>query len=481
MFHLLSSLSKAEFKLLYKAIKSPLWNTNEHLHTLYAQLRPFYPHFDLADRQFYRIYEKVFQQATYDDYKLRRLFSEFTKVLEQFLVYLETQNDKEGRQQERLLLSALARRNVYTYFERTTLQVLDDVEQEPYQDVEHYQSLIELHYGLYFHPLTNRHSKKNDHLQQLIECLDSYYVLAKMRIGSELKNREKVLNIQNKNPLEDILLGQAGQAMTGNSFIYQMYKLVYALFDDPVAEEAFNKLKELFRKKFQRLRKEDQFFVLHHLINYAARQINTGKAKFYKEALDLYKIGLKLGLLLENGKIRETTYSNIILLGCQATDFRWVDGFIDQYYTFLPEEGRDDARAHALGLRYFYEQKFDEAVDQLLNYRFSPAYQPRVRIIIVRALFEQFLEDESIYGLLQAQCDAFEKYILRNDLLAKPRLAPHMNTVRVIRKWTQLVFDREPKASIRLWLEQEFNSDKKFISQRWLEEKSGQWARDAVS
>lgn len=478
MFHLLSSLSEEEYKLLHKAVRSPIWNTNEHLHTLYTQLKPFHPKFDLSEKHYYRVYDKIFKQQEYDDYKLRRLFSELTKVVEHFLIYLETLDSHKGRQKQRLLLRALGRRNVYPYFERGTLQVLDEVEAEPFLDVEHFQSLIGLHYGLYFHPLTNRHSKKNNHLHQLTESLDNYYVLAKLRIGSELKNREKMLNIRYKNRLEEVILGDVGEEMTNNSSVYQMYKLIYELFEEPATIDVFDELKQLFNQNITALRKPDQFFILHHLINFAARQINSGKTPFYKKALDLYKTGLSLGLLLENGRIREATYSNIILLGCQAGEFPWVDGFIEQYYSYLKEEIREDARAHALGLRYFYEKKFDQAVDQLSNYRFSPAYQPRVRIMIVRALFEEFLQDESIYNLLQAQCDAFEKYILRNDFLAKPRLEPHLNTMRLVRKLAQLLFDREPRATIHLWLTQELESDKKFISQNWLKEKSGQLVKE---
>ncbi len=478
LFHLLSSLSDEEYKRLQKAVRSPIWNTNEHLLTLYAQLKPFHPNFDLSEKHYHRIYHKVFNQQQYDDYKLRRLFSEFTKVIEQFLIYLETQDDHSGRQKQRLLLRALGRRNVYPYFERSTLQVLEEVEQERFLDVEHFQSLIGLHYGIYFHPLTNRHSKKNNHLHRLTESLDNYYVLAKLRIGSELKNREKMLNIRYKNQLEEVILGETGAEMTNNSSVYRMYKLVYDLFEEPASITAFAKLKQLFNENIASLRKPDQFFILHHLINFAARQINSGKTPFYKEALALYKTGLSLGLLLENGKIREATYSNIILLGCQAGEFSWVDGFIEQYYSYLKEDIGADARAHALGLRFFYEKKFDQAVDQLLNHRFSPAYQPRVRIIIVRALFEQFLQDESIYNLLQAQCDAFEKYILRNDFLAKSRLEPHLNTMRLVRKLAQFLFDREPRVTIRLWLAQELESNKRFISQNWLQAKSRQLIRE---
>lgn len=478
LFHLLASLSEEEYKLLQKAVRSPIWNTNEHIHTLYAQLKPFHPDFNLLDKHYHKIYHKIFKQQEYDDYKLRRLFSEFTKVIEHFLIYLETQDDQEGRPKQRLLLRALGRRNVYSYFERATLQVLDEVVEEPYLDVEHFQSLIGLHYGIYFHPLTNRHSKKNDHLHQLTESLDSYYVLAKLRIGSELKNREKMLNISYENRLEEVILGGLGEEMTKNSSVYRMYKLVYDLFEEPAKIDDFDKLKQLFNQHITSLRKTDQFFILHHLINFAARQINSGKTPFYKEALDLYKTGLSLGLLLENGRIREATYSNIILLGCQAGEFSWVDGFIEQYYSYLKEDLGEDARAHALGLRYFYEQKFDQAVDQLLNYRFSPAYQPRVRIMIVRALLEQFLQDDSIFNLLQAQCDAFEKYIVRNDFLAKPRLEPHLNTVRLVRKFAQLLYDRENEISVRQWLAQELESDKKFISKNWLRAKAGHFVKE---
>ncbi len=470
LFQLLSSLSKEEFKLVAKALKSPLWNTNDRIIKVYDQIKPYYPVFDLTEKHHHRIYTATFDQASYDDYKFRRLLSDLTKIVERFLIQLEVEHDP--RESNRLLLKALGRRNVYNHFEKGTLQELQAVGSGPYQDMEYYQSLIGLHYDLYFHPLTNRHSKNDDHLAALINAIDSNYVLAKLRVGSELKNREKMLNTQYENKLEPAILGEFGHTLQGQNPVYQMYKLVYQLFAPPQEMAAFAELKILFTKDIEALRQVDQFFILHHLINFAARQINAGRADFYKEALDLYKTGLEQNLLLENNKMREATYGNIILLGCQAKEFAWVDEFIGIYSVFLDPEIREDAKAHALGLRYFYQKDFPKAVDQLLHYKFSPAYQPRVRIIIIRSLFEQFLKDHSIFSLLQAQCDAFEKYISRNDFLAKPRLEPHLNTTRLIRKLAQLLFEKEEKESIQKWLNQELISRKKFLSQTWLKEKS---------
>ncbi len=469
LFQLLSSLSKDEFKLVAKVLKSPLWNTNNRMIKVYEQIKPFYPLFDLNEKQYQHIYTATFDQASYDDYKFRRLLSDLTKIIERFLIHLEIADDP--RESNRLLLRALGRRNVYNHFEKGTLQELQAVEAGPYQDMEYYQRLIGLHYGLYFHPLTNRHSKNDDHLAALINSIDSNYVLAKLRVGSELKNREKMLNTHYENKLETTILGEFGERLQGDNPVYQMYKLVYQLFEAPKEMETFAQLKTLFTTQIQALRQVDQFFILQHLINFAARQINAGKAAFYKEALVLYKTGLKQALLLENNKMREATYSNIILLGCQAKEFTWVDEFINTYSTFLDPEIREDAKAHALGLWYFYQKDFPKSVDQLLHYKFSPAYQPRVRIIIIRSLFEQFLKDHSIFSLLQAQCDAFEKYISRNDFLAKPRLEPHLNTIRLIRKLAHLLFEKEEKEVIQKWLDQELISKKRFLSQTWLKEK----------
>lgn len=470
LFQLLSSLSKEEFKLLAKALRSPLWNTNDRITKVYEQIKPFYPIFDLHEKQYHRIYTATFDQTSYDDYKFRRLLSDLTKIVERFLIQQEVENDP--RERNRLLLRALGRRNIYNHFEKGTLQELQAVEAGPYQDMEYYQSLIGLHYGLYFHPLTNRHSKNDDHLAALINAIDSNYVLAKLRVGSELKNREKMLNTQYENKLESSILGEFGHTLQGKNPVYQMYKLVYKLFEPAAEMETFAQLKVLFTTDIKALRQVDQFFILHHLINFAARQINAGKAAFYKEALDLYKTGLKQVLLLENNKMREATYSNIILLGCQAKEFAWADEFIRVYSTYLDPDIREDAKAHALGLWYFYQKDFSKSVDQLLHFKFSPAYQPRVRIIIIRSLLEQFLKDHSIFSLLQAQCDAFEKYISRNDFLAKPRLEPHLNTIRLIRKLAQLLFEKEEKEVIQKWLDQELMSKKKFLSQTWLKEKS---------
>ncbi|MEZ5042354.1 MAG: hypothetical protein R2828_20815 [Saprospiraceae bacterium] len=478
LFQLLACLTNEEFKLLAKAIKSPLWNTNDRLILVYRQLKPFYPAFEVKEKNYHQIYRVLFKEAAYNDYKLRRLFSELTKITERFLIHLEL--EKAPQSNDQFLVQALGRRNVYHYFEKETLTLLDQLKEVPFKDMEHYQTLISLHYDLYFHPLTNRHSINDDHLAALMNNIDSYYILAKLRVGSEWKNREKMLNTRYEIQLEKAILGTFGEQLEGQNPIYRMYKLVYQLFQQEESEMVFHQLKDLFIPQIRKLRQIDQFFILHHLINFSARQINNGKAGFYKEALDLYKIGLTQELLLENGKMREASFSNIILLGCQEKAFEWTEHFISIYAQYLDEEIREDAKIHALGLWHFYKKDYSKSTEQLLHHKFSPAYQPRVRIIIIRSLFEQFIKDHSIYSLLQAQLDAFEKYISRNEFMNKSRLEPHINTTRIIRKFAQLLFEHEPKKGIKEWLEQELASEKKIIGKPWLEDKVKQLLKSGV-
>lgn len=53
-----------------------------------------------------------------------------------------------------------------------------------------------------------------------MESFDSYYVLVKLRIGSELKNCEKMFNICYENWFEEMVFGELGVKMIKNSLVY---------------------------------------------------------------------------------------------------------------------------------------------------------------------------------------------------------------------------------------------------------------------
>ena len=204
------------------------------------------------------------------------------------------------------------------------------------------------------------------------------------------------------------------------------------------------------------------------LINVAARHINKGQSAFYKEALDLYKIGLKIGLIVENDRIQDLTFGNIVLLGCRAEDFIWVKAFIEDYQVFLDEAIRVDTVALNFGLWYFHQNDFEMAYSQFYNHSFSPTFQLKVRSNLNRIFFEQFLQDSSMFYLLLAQLNAFEKYLRRNEMFAFYKIEAYLNFIAILKKLATGIFDHKNLTKIKIEIMAQIEIKKRVIGKDWL-------------
>ena len=86
LFMLLGALDDEEFNLLGKAARSPLMNTNQRIVALYEYIQPCYPTFEGPALEGKVLFSHLFLEEAYNDYKLRRLLSSFSQLVERFLL-----------------------------------------------------------------------------------------------------------------------------------------------------------------------------------------------------------------------------------------------------------------------------------------------------------------------------------------------------------------------------------------------------------
>ena len=229
-----------------------------------------------------------------------------------------------------------------------------------------------------------------------------------------------------------------------------------------------NNSKKKLTQKINNLRPLDQSLFLTQLINFATRQINSGNDHFYKEVLDLYRLGLNHHLVITNQRIGEVAFGNILLSAFHAREFEWAKTFMEEYQKYLDETIRADAVALNQGLWHFHKEEFEEAYLQFLNYSFSNAYQPKARLNIIRTLFEQFLQDETLSDLLIAQIEAFEKFLHRNTLMPSSLKEADFNTIQLIKRMTTGITQRKNKSKLKKALLDQMNRKKRMVAKNWL-------------
>lgn len=118
---LLSALSEEELKQFYKFVRSPYFTNSEDVIRLFLQLRKYYPEFETKKVQKEFVFNKLFPEEQYIDIKMRNLMRKLTRIVEDYLLHLDTR--KEDFKRRRRLTEIYGRRNVYSYFERETLKL----------------------------------------------------------------------------------------------------------------------------------------------------------------------------------------------------------------------------------------------------------------------------------------------------------------------------------------------------------------------
>lgn len=446
---LLKNLEAGEFRLLAKYLKSPFFNYSTAIIGLYDYLRKFYPEFEGEALHRKKVFRKLFPGEEYNDKKMRNLLHEFYNHLEQFLIQLHIRS--EDFTAKKLLVEALAKRGSYDTFIDKHRDLREEVSRRPYRNLETFAELLSLEEQYYFHPATNKLDQGEKSLTAILENLDNYFIASKLRLANEVATRRRVV----KQEIEMRFTEEVLQELKGRKdvpVLLQLQALNYQL-NRSSEEPLYRELKEIFLEKYEHLSFADQQSLLFQLLNYAVRRGNQGELSFLAEAFDFYWFGLEKKLLFEYGKLTDSTYTNIAFLGVKLGKLDKVEAFIAEHTQYLDETVREDARMLALANLLYHRKDYEELDRTIGNTRFVNAYyQLRVRVILLRALYESFLADDSLYDLVQSKLEAFEKFLRRNDRISSMQARNHLDFVRFLKqvmKLKQVMTNKAEKEALR--------------------------------
>lgn len=468
LVQILKTLSTEEFRRFRKILVSPFFTSNENLLQLYVYLKKYHPDFNSSKLTKEKIFQKLFPNRPYNDNVMRILMKDFTKVLEEYLLQLQLKDDAYDRKKR--LVKIYGERNLFDHFERGSRELLQEIENSPYRDVTYYKEQIELNEARYFHPLFNRFDLDDSSLELVMEGVDSYFALAKFKYGNELMNRGRVFQKSYDLKFIETVSQEHKNGFLDSNPLFQLYLLLYQIMTKGNTER-FEEFEPIIFEKLDGLRRDDQRILFFHSLNFIVRQANSGNAEFSRKAFEWNKLGLKLDLMVENGKIEEAIFGNIANYGCREQEFDWTERFIEAYQIYLPENIRIDVVNLNLGTLYFYKKDFQQSISTLLNYQFSPVFQLRSKLTLIRSLFEQFLLDNNYFDVLVYHIKAFEKYINRNEYYSIERLEPHLNMIRLLNKFADRIYRNEGKQQLEKWFEKQMSNERKLSAKNWLKEK----------
>ncbi len=471
LIRLLKNLSDKEFKLFKKFLQSPFHTTNPNMLLLYNYLSKYHPDYDSKRLTKEDIYNRIFPKSPFSATKFNKLIYDLAQLTEEFLVQLNLQSDQF--QKQKLLTQTFGQRNMHDFFSKSTSSLFKYLDSLPVQDLYYHHHSAELQFNFYFHPLTTKNLFPDEKLLHLLDNVNHQYLLAACRLICELRTKEITINKSYDIPFLEELKDRLQHPGVKDNFLIRIYRSLLILYETQKLED-YNQLKHDLIENIHKLQKFDQSQLFAQILNYAIRQLNLGNTSFYKEALDLYKVALANKLVVENNRIDDAIFGNIISLGCHEKEFEWTSQFINEHQIYLDESSKADTVAFYTGVWHFHQENFDKAFNQLWDHPFSSLYQTKVRLKIIEIQYEKFLTDRSQYTLLNSQIEAFEKYLRRSDSIPPNKKEAQLNCILSIQRMAKAILKNKDLYQLKELLTKNIKERKKVMSKDWLLSKVNQ-------
>lgn len=426
---LIKTLDKKEVKAFQKYLVG-LYGKQEKMILLFTY---FYK--DLKQDKQVRLPTEIYLQTKLFKRKqstkvISNLYADLYKYLEEFLRWQKINTEADNYVKDRLQIEIYKERNLDKWFYDRIEKTKEKINNAPL-DLWHYFKLFELNYTTYFKTSTEKHhSNTMTTLEKGVYFLDNFIISAKLTYECELKNKQQ---LQGFSPSNNWLLDDMLKTYP-NKFDDNIYALTYLNALDLLKHgrtSDYHKLKATFEDKRSFLSAIDQLIILSLLLNFIAKKMRSDDLiKYSKDALALYKIGLKEHIIINNGELASIPFFNILNVACRLNEIEWAETFCKNYAHHLNTKEQSEAIKIANGILFFEKRKFENVLLELRDVSFKNIfYGTRARALILKSAVELNMGK----FFIKAECDKFDQYLRRSEFLAENSLTAFKNFVQIVR------------------------------------------------
>lgn len=409
----LKAFDKPALKRFDQYLKSPYFNVPEKAAILFDYLQKIHPEFEqrklspdvLAKKA--KSLKKIGMQA--------KAGTELLGAAEKFLALENWLSDKSSA--SRRLLQAYKEKNLLRQFGIEHAKILKAANEVPEHDLEvffHRHRLMEILYNG-FDAKLNR-TQDND-LTEIVNTLDEFYAVKRVRYICEVLNRKMVLGIgSNTNHVGLSLEMLTSKYNDEHPYIY-LFINVYNMLKADSYEDSLNhyyRIKEVALAYNNAPLPQSILESMTYAINWCLYWNSKGFDNSGKEYLWWTEFKIRHGVFLENDLLMPITFRNIVsLLVVHRTDTSGLKKFIDMYSAHLPILHRDTNSAFAYGLYYYKMKDFIRAQRSLVLAQAGD--ETIFNAIIRRWQFLCMYESGENAGVMFDFLSAFERYLSRHE------------------------------------------------------------------
>jgi len=341
IFKLLKSFNLKEIKYFEEFLKSPFCNKNQNAIKLYDIIKEFAPDFNSTSLTKENIYNKIYGEPPFEDWRVRNLFSDLFILAEDFLAYRNIKFNTVVFEKQKI--DELISRNLLQQAEKKLTKLEDEAEgltgnNENYYlyryNIENFKNRI--YYSKYDEPNIDKVVSSNEFFKThfLINYLKAYSNV----IDINWSDSKSLVNY-------DSFFNSVLKYLNENSAKEHPHIQIYYLLIMSITEEKdtvhYYELKSVLEKHYKEFRNDEIFDFYLYLQNYCWKKVYTGNKDFEKELIGLYKWILENRIIEMEEHFLYTYFNNFVNAGLLNHEYNWTFKFIEDYNYRLRDEIRD--------------------------------------------------------------------------------------------------------------------------------------------
>ena len=271
----------------------------------------------------------------------------------------------------------------------------------------------------------------NQSFQNASDSLDSFYLLEKMRLTCYMLMSQTIVatpyNLSFTDEACRFISTHIGHLPTP---AIEAYYHIFQLLTKDKADEDFQALKALLLQHSGSISLEDQTDIYQYMANFCNLQIMKVREQYVAEAFDLYKEGIKTGILLEKGHLSPWHFKNIIKLALRLKKFDFTEQFIREHTHLMEPQFRVDAEHYNLAELYYHTGRLSESMMRLNQVEFTDVYYSLGAKVMLCKIYHETGDFDALESLLHA----FNTYLRRNKLISEDVRKAYINFISLLRK-----------------------------------------------
>lgn len=427
-YQLLATLTAWEHRAFEAMLESAYWNRNTPVKALYHALLPTLRDPHLPELTPEAAFEAIFPGQPFQHPRLRYVLTDLAQLIEDFWVHKALEQDRATR--TRLLLRAYRLRGLDKYFLQTQRAALDTLSRDKIRDAAHLLERFFIEEAGLEHAQATQNRAPEDGLRPMIESLEGFSLVTRLKYLCELLNRSNVVS----SDTDDRLLASVRDELElGHHTDYPaiaIYKTILYTLIESAQPTHYDQLRISLRTHASAIPLTELGQMYAFALNYCIKRLNEGEIHYLRELHSLYQELIAGKILHEHGILAPQHFKNIVTVAIRLEEYTWTEQFIEQHKADLPDTERENAYVYNMACLHYARRNFSATKRLLQQVVFTdPYYQLDSRAILLKCYYETD-DHEPLISLIHS----FRLYLRRNTAISEYQRKVYLNMLKYLEK-----------------------------------------------